>query len=274
SEDTDRMEWLVDIVQSERSRFFWLIVICGGSFLADESNRELFLHLLQKESDHTAAIVFTDTIEAIPHAVASRLLERISFCRNDREQAMRMIGGAVDRMPAHSDGLVRIGTTGMICRFVLLETMEEAALGTCLLEEIPEVICGEESGDSILLGYSLKTQEKVFWNREQSLIVLGYYDEELESLKAILKNDCFSFLSFFDYERKKSNDRQLSTIPVLFVGEGFQEQFVFRMHRGHPLTKHEGILFQGTRKEVIRLVNGPCSSDSSNGRRLAGMQAG
>lgn len=265
SEDTDRMEWLVDIVQSERSRFFWLIVICGGSFLADESNRELFLHLLQKESDHTAAIVFTDTIEAIPHSVASRLLERISFCRNDREQAMRMIGGAVDRMPAHSDGLVRIGTTGMICRFVLLQTMEEGAPGTCLLEEIPEVICGEESGDSILLGYSLKTQEKVFWNREQSLIVLGYYDEELESLKSVLRNECFRFLSFVDYERMKSENRRFSSLPVLFAGEGFREQFVFRLQRRRPLTKHEGILFHGPRKEVIRLVNAPCTSDLSDG---------
>ena len=177
-----------------------------------------------------------------------------------------MIGGAVDRMPAHSDGLVRIGTTGMICRFVLLETMEEVALGTCLLEEIPEVICGEESGDSILLGYSLKTQEKVFWNREQSLIVLGYYDEELESLEVGSSNhECFRFLSFVDYERMKSENRRFSSLPVLFVGEGFREQFVFRLQRRMPLTKHEGILFHGPRKEVIRLVNAPCTSDLSDG---------
>ena len=274
NEDTERMERLVEIVQSNHSRFFWLAVSDGGSFLENETNRELFLMLLRKEADHTAAIVFTDAIEAIPHAVVSRLSERITFCRNDREQAIRMIGGSVDRMPEHPDALVRIRETGMICRFALSDTIEETGAGRCLLEEIPETIVCEENEETVLLGWSRKTQQKLFWNKEQSLIVLAYYDDELESLKAILKNDCFSFLSFFDYERKKSNDRQLSTIPVLFVGEGFQEQFVFRMHRGHPLTKHEGILFQGTRKEVIRLVNGPCSSDSSNGRRLAGMQAG
>ena len=105
----------------------------------------------------------------------------------------------------------------------------------------------------------------MFWNREQSLIVLGYYDEELESLKSVLRNECFRFLSFVDYERMKSENRRFSSLPVLFAGEGFREQFVFRLQRRRPLTKHEGILFHGPRKEVIRLVNAPCTSDLSDG---------
>ena len=273
-EEVERMEWMIEIVRSNRSRFFWLIVNEAGRFLEDERMRSCFMELIRREADHCAVIIFTDTIEAVPHTIACRMPERITFCRKDREQAIRMIGGSVDRMPEHPDALVRIGEAGMVCRFALSEEIGKLNSGKCLLPWIPDAILAEERKSDILLGYSLGTMEKVFWNKNQRLLVLACYEEELINVKELFRHPCFLFLSFPEFERRKHNDSALLDLPVLFVGEGFQEQFVFRIQRHRSLRNNEGILFQGTRKEVIRLVNGPCTSGVSVGGQVARMPSG
>lgn len=262
-EEEERMERMSRIVHEQRSRFFWLLVAEGARVFEDDGMRRIFLRLLKEEGGHCGVIVLVDAIESVPHAIACRLPQRISFCHNDRQQAVRVLAGSVDYLPMHPDGLVRFEEKVMPCRFILSRSLTPIhRQGTCLLALIPERIPLEETQSQVLLGYSMRTMEKVFWQRKQKLLILASYEEELEVVRPFFVHECFSFLPFSNYEGKSSS------APVLFIGEGFQEQFLFRMKGQRPLRFDEGILFQGMRKEVIRLVNCAPASGVSTSKSL------
>ena len=127
-------------------------------------------------------------------------------------------------------------------------------------------------GHHIPLGINIFTYEWVEVKRNQKLLILATYEEELyhyfelmkdypeicrflpedtEVHELMSKDGCWMFLTM---ERFLTSGLKQSSLPVLYIGTGFKDQYRFTSGYRRELKENQGILFQTGRNTVLQLV--------------------
>ena len=137
------------------------------------------------------------------------------------------------------------------------------------LPVMPEKISlGDYAGNGIPLGISRKTCTWKDIPAHEILLVIATYPEELENLYEIYKaaypdetvmdpepdtEGKIIFMSLDSY-RKTSYISQMNTSPLLYIGEGFHDQYVISVRQKYRICEGQGIWISGMRSEVIQLA--------------------
>ena len=119
----------------------------------------------------------------------------------------------------------------------------------------------------------MKTYEWVEIPKDQVLVVLATYEDELYGYHEVMKNyvehvlflpelsavkqcleegnGCWIFLTADLYELYRLRQ---NTAPVLYIGSGFNDQYRFTYRTGRDLKENQGILFQRGRNRILQLI--------------------
>ena len=122
-------------------------------------------------------------------------------------------------------------------------------------------------------GIDMKTYEWVEIPKDQVLVVLATYEDELYGYHEVMKNyvehvlflpelsavkqcleegnGCWIFLTADLYELYRLRQ---NTAPVLYIGSGFNDQYRFTYRTGRDLKENQGILFQRGRNRILQLI--------------------
>lgn len=121
------------------------------------------------------------------------------------------------------------------------------------------------------LGVSLENYQWVERDITLPLFVISTYAEELlpffefwnqmhhdglwlkdneNSLNEGITNNRVIFMALYQYQ----SIRNFKNVPVLYIGEGFSDQYVFQKRLKHPLQPNQAIYFHGIQKQVIQIV--------------------
>ena len=137
------------------------------------------------------------------------------------------------------------------------------------LPVMPEKISlSDYNGKGIPLGISRKT---CLWKdipAHETLLVIATYTEELENLyeiyrktypdKTVMNQETDTegkiiFMSLDAY-RESSFTLRKKNMPLLYVGEGFHDQYVFSVRQKYRIGEGQGIWISGMKSEVIQLA--------------------
>ena len=264
-----------------------LIITETASFYEiNEENRLLLRSLITTAELRKLRLVLCfSSVSAVSYRDLSMIRDRIAL-KNDSLQDLSAIfeqsvrrritkrGTAMCLSPELSD-LCLISTSDED----LKHAVEDCAvrLGTSPRFTIPampvSISLSDYHGTQYGAGMDLNTYEWVEILKQQCLIVLAVYEDELYGYHEVMKkyveqvlflpdasctkqcleegNGGWIFLTSDLYQMYRLKQNQA---PVLFIGAGFNDQYRFTYRTGRDLKENQGILFQRGRNCILQLV--------------------
>jgi S-DNA-T family DNA segregation ATPase FtsK/SpoIIIE len=279
-EEEARIRLLTVYIHHHSALTCWLLLGEAGTVVQQEELAALLMRLLREETGRVHVVAAADLCASLPHRFRARFVERIACTGSQEGEASALFESAVHHACCSPwNGLVRRGKEILECVFPRSEEKVDLPLknGRDVIPVLPGHIPRERIGDLILLGRRLDTFAKVYWPSGKLLRVVALYEEELAQARMTFSGErSFRFLSLKLYQQEGNTD--LEKDPVLFIGAGYGEQYVFACAWKKPLEAGQGILFAGLKREVMQLVegeeNGACDSDLSDAGTESGVLSG
>lgn len=252
---------------------------------AAEENRVRLRSLISAaEFKHLHFVLCFTSASVISYRDLSMIHERIAL-KNDSKQDL----SAIFEQPVHyrvtkpNHALCACPDPTDLCLLTISEeelrdkvTETSLRLGTdkrFVIPSMPKRISAlTYHGDHIPLGINIFTYEWVELKRNQKLLILATYEEELYHYFEVMKDvpeqcrflpddtDVHELMSedgcwmFLTMERFLTSGLKQSSLPVLYIGTGFKDQYRFTSGYRRELKENQGILFQTGRNTVLQLV--------------------
>lgn len=275
-----RIRLLADYIHHHPALSCWILLGEVETMVQQEEVAALLMRLLVEEAGRVYVVATADLCASLPHHFRARFVERIACTGSQENEASALFESVVHRSCCSPwNGLVRRKKEILECVFARSEEKVDLPHknGKDVIPVLPGHIPWEKKGELVLLGMRLDTFAKVYWPAGKLLRVVSLYEEELAQARRIFADvEGFRFLSLKQYQQEGNTD--LERNPVLFVGAGYREQYVFACAWKKPLEAGQGILFAGLKREVMQLVegeeNGTCDSDLSYAGKESGVLSG
>ncbi len=251
---------------------------------AEENRIRLRSLIASAELKHLRLILCFASASVISYRDLSMIRERIAL-KNDSIQDL----SAIFEQPVHyritkpSHALCACPDPTDLCLLTisneeLMEKVAETAsrLGTEKRFVIPampkRISAGDYHGNDIPLGIDIYTYRWVELTQSRKLLVLATYEEELYHYYEVMKDfpgrcrflpdetEVHELMSqegswmFLTMERFLTCGLKQSSVPVLYIGTGFKDQYRFTSGYRKELRENQGILFQTGRNTVLQLI--------------------
>ena len=264
-----------------------LIITETASFYEINDENRLILRSLitTAELRGLRLILCFSSVSSVSYRDLSMIRERIAL-RNDSLQDLSAIfeQSVHRRVTKKNTALCMTPELSDLCFFPTSgKDMERAAeqcaerLGTTPRFVIPvmpaAITLSSYNGTEYAAGIDMKTYEWVEIPKHQTLVVLATYEDELYGYHEIIKkyvehvlflpelcaakqcieagNGSWIFLTAELYEMYRLRQ---NTVPVLYIGSGFNDQYRFTFRSGKDVKDNQGILFQRGRNRILQLI--------------------
>ncbi|MBQ1532180.1 MAG: hypothetical protein IIZ57_08585 [Solobacterium sp.] len=277
------IERLLSMIQEkERRRTLWVIITDYA--VVQEMNDTLHIRLRRImdscEKYNVRFVVMASGSSSFPYRDLALFRTRISLKNTNLSDLSTFFERNV-RITENGNGFGLVNDQEIL-RFVYPLISEKQLSQRCMefsrrfpqtvseqLPVMPEKISlSDYAGNGIPLGISRKT---CMWKdipANETLLVIATYPDELESLYEIYK-DAYPaetvmdpepdtqgkiiFMSLDSY-RETLHMSQMKTSRVLYIGEGFHDQYVISVRQKYRICEGQGIWINGAKSEVIQLA--------------------
>ena len=114
---------------------------------------------------------------------------------------------------------------------------------------IPEIIEYQKENQKVLLGYEIKSRNKVLLKGNESLLICSYDEEIIEGYKKLFANE-----ENIKAEVYNKNLLKEERSRYLWIGEGLYNQRLFYVDGKEELKENEAFFWKGNKGKVIRPV--------------------
>ncbi len=239
-----------------------LIRICEG-------RRDKHIHICLFAADHLA----------VPYRLLVHFRFRTALYNDDLQMLSAIFETRVHFPVTHKfHGLIRSGELLEFC-FPQINTDElETLVISCqkqygnkkayTIPVMPEILrCDMYTEEGIPLGMDIQTYSWITLSSD-GLFVISVYEEETDRFYGVMQRygaekyteeteiqGKIVFMTLDQYVQEDMKNRYRS-MDVLFIGEGFHDQYIFRLRSGMTLAEDCGVLYRRSECRVIRYVRG------------------
>jgi hypothetical protein len=276
SDYEEKLECLFNHIQSDKHKRIDVIITDLSRFYENRDRNKHILHdLLEHSDDYDIHIhIFASTAGILPYREYALINDRyVLHDENEQDvgQALETFQKIIQKEP--EGGLVKRGRV-LRCRWISttsddfknaahISSMKFGNDKRYILPCMPiKVYSSMFNGDGIPLGM-ISTDQWLSINENVSILIVASYNEELLSFQNIIQKatDCkcgatyrqmlenIHFMTLGDYEKSER------TLPVLYIGRDYHEQYVFRTLHKH-LKENEGMYIGKEKCMTVRLISG------------------
>ncbi len=274
---------LISVIrEKERQRTLWVIITDYASIQELNDTLHIRLHRIMDncEKYNVRFLIMASGSSSFPYRDLALFRTRISL-KNTNLSDLSTFFERNMRITENQDGFGLINDQEIL-RFVYPLISEKQLSLRCgefsrqypqsAAERMPvmpeKISLSDYAGNGIPLGISRKTCTWKDIPAHETLLVIATYPEELESLYEIYKaaypdetvmdpepdkEGKIIFMSLDSY-RKTPYISQMNTSPLLYIGEGFHDQYVISVRQKYRICEGQGIWISGIKSEVIQLA--------------------
>ncbi|MBQ1476853.1 MAG: hypothetical protein IIZ33_01705 [Erysipelotrichaceae bacterium] len=206
----------------------------------EESYFSLLEKILRNPGKYALYPLLFSSVSYLPHRILSSVKNRILIRLSSREDQMNLFCRVSDRKGES------FFEKEEVLPFVPLMTEEFVSSPSSFppfLRKIPTERFAEERGESVLLGYDMKTREKVFYPKKEDLLIVSGKEELLKPYRS------------YGYECRVYRGEREKRENILWLGTGVLDQRLFFPALSNDIDEGEACLFSRFKKGLLKGVN-------------------